>query len=162
MSDRALTERSGADPLGADPLIDPTELEAIVVEILDVLVINAGMDPDAPLAPEPGIEPGPLHGRIEVHAGTVAFLVIESDTRSCATLARCWGLSGPDGTTPEDAADALGELCNLVGATVKTVFDEESHVGIPEVVRGPAPGGAPHPVEIVHTTGRFAARFQAC
>ena len=154
MSDRAVTE-----PSTAATLIDPGELEAIVVEILDALVINAGMDPDVPLAPEPGIEPTPAHGRIEVHAGTEAQLVIESDMRACATMARCWSLSGPDGVTAEDAADALGELCNLVGATVKTVFDEESHVGIPEVIPGLAPDEGPDPVEIVHATGRFTARF---
>lgn len=147
------------DQAVANPLIDAQELEAILIEVLDALVMNAGMDLDAPLPPEPGIGADPIHGTIVVHAETEARLVIESDARACATLARCWGLIGPDGAKADDARDALGELCNLVGATVKTVFDEESHVGIPAVADGPAPAWEPEPVEVLHATGNFVARF---
>lgn len=147
------------DSAVANPLIDAEELEAIIHEVLDALVINAGGDLDAPIPPEAGVDAEPIHGTIIVHAETEARLVIESDAQACATLARCWGLIGPDGATIDDARDALGELCNLVGATVKTVFDEESHVGIPVVATGPAPAWDPEPVEVFHPTGSFVARF---
>lgn len=149
MTEQALTE----------PLIDSEELEAIIREVLDALVVNAGMDPEGPLPPEPGVDPGPMHGIIPVEASTEARLVIECDTRVCAGLARCWGLIGPDGASLDDARDALGELCNLVGATVKTVFAEESSVGIPDVIQGPAPAWDPEVVEVLHGAGRFVAQF---
>jgi hypothetical protein len=154
MSDQAVTPLTGQEPL-----IDPVELEAIVREVLDALVTNGGLDLAAPIPPEPGVDHSPLHGTILVHAQAEAMLVLESDTVACATLARCWGLIGPDGASAVDAADALGELCNLVGATVKSVFDEESHVGIPAVADGPGPAWDPDPVEVDHATGRFVARF---
>ena len=66
-------------------------------------------------------------------------------------------LVGPDGATFEDARDALGELTNLVGGTVKTVLSEESFVGIPEVTVGT--NNASRPVHIDHGLGRFAVQF---
>ena len=140
------------------PLIDPMELEAIITEVLDALVVNAGIDLETPIPPEQGIDPSPLSGQIVVHADTDARLTIDSDARACATLARCWGLIGPGGATTQDALDALGELCNLIGATVKTVFDEESHVGIPETTEGSTDWAA-EAVDVVHPTGTFTARF---
>ncbi|MEM9563894.1 MAG: chemotaxis protein CheX [Actinomycetota bacterium] len=157
MTDQALTPGAVSDH--AEPLIDPMELEAIIVEVLDALVMNAGMDLDTPIPDEPGVDASPIHGTIVVHADTEAMLVIETDAQVCAKLARCWGLIGDDGATTQDATDALGELCNLVGATVKTVFEEESHVGIPEVVNGPAPAWDVEDVPVFHATGQFTARF---
>ncbi len=145
--------------LSHGPLIDPMELEAIISEVLDALVMNAGIDLEAPIPPEPGVEATPLHGKIVIHADTEALLVVDADAQACAKLARCWGLIGPDGASQEDASDALGELCNLVGATVKTVFDEESHVGIPEVGEGQAPAWDVDEVTVFHATGQFTARF---
>ncbi len=157
MTDQALNP--GAVNDGAESLVDPMELEAIVVEVLDALVINAGMDVDTPIPNEPGVDASPLHGTILVHADTRAELVIETDAQACAKLARCWGLIGDEGATEQDALDALGELCNIVGATAKTVFEEESHVGIPEVADGPAPAWDVAAVPVFHVTGRFTVWF---
>lgn len=154
-----MTDQAATPDAPTGTIIDPTELEAIVVELLDALVTNAGMDLEATIPPETGIDPTPLTGTILVHADTEAKLVIETDAQACARLARCWGLIGPDGATIEDATDALGELCNLVGATVKTVFDEESHVGIPEVTDGIGPGWEAEETTVRHPTGVFVARF---
>ena len=141
------------------PLIDETELEAIVNEVLDALVVNAGMDLDSPIPPEPGVEAVPLTGSITVHADIEARLVVDTDAQAGARLARCWGLVGPEGATKEDAIDVIGELCNLVGATVKTVFEEESHVGIPEVADGSGPIWESREVTVHHPVGDFVARF---
>lgn len=154
MTDQAVTPDA---PTG--PIIDPMELEAIFVEVLDALVMNAGMDLDAPIPSEPGVDATPITGTIVVHADIEAKLVVDTDTQTCARLARFWGLIGPDGATKEDTWDALGELCNLVGATVKTVFDEESHVGIPEVSDGTGPVWESDEATIHHATGVFVARF---
>ncbi len=154
MTDQAVTPEA---PTG--PIIDPMELEAIFVEVLDALVMNAGGNLDAPIPPEPGVDATPMTGTIVVHADTEAKLVVDTDAQTCARLARFWGLVGPDGATREDASDALGELCNLVGATVKTVFDEESHVGIPEVSDGIGPAWESDEATIHHPTGVFVARF---
>lgn len=149
MSDQAVSQ---------EPLIDPMELEAIIAEVLDALVMNAGMDLDAPIPPVAGVEATAVTGKIVVHADSEARLTIDSDAQACAKLASCWGLIGPDGATTQDALDALGELCNLVGATVKTVFDEESHVGIPETAEGSSDWQAEE-VTVFHATGSFTARF---
>lgn len=154
MTDQAVTPDA---PTG--PIIDPVELEAIVREVLDALVTNAGMDPEAPIPPEPVIDPTPMTGTILVHADREAKLIVDTDAQACAKLARCWGLVGPDGASAEDVADALGELCNLVGATVKTVFDEESHVGIPEVAQGTGPVWEADEATVHHATGVFVTRF---
>ena len=128
MTDQTVSPTPDAETPGlamaSETLIDEAELEAIVTEVLDALVMNAGLDLGEPFPPEHGLEKAPIHGTIVVHADTEACLVIESDTVACAALARCWGLVGPGGATLPDAQDALGELCNLIGATVKTVFDE--------------------------------------
>lgn len=154
MTDQAVTHDAGTSPL-----IDPIELEAIFAEILDALVMNAGMDLDAPIPPEPGVDAEPLTGTIPIHAGVEAQMVVDTDAQACARLARCWGLIGPEGATNEDAADALGELCNLVGATVKSVFDEESYVGIPEVRTGTGAVWPSQEATIRHPTGVFVARL---
>lgn len=163
MTDQAVTPDTlspdSAAPGGNEPLIDPMELEAIFLEVLDALVMNAGLDLEAPIPPEPGIEATPITGKIVVHADVEARLVVDTDAQACAKLARFWSLVGDDGATAEDAADALGELCNLVGATVKTVFAEESHVGIPSVTEGTGPVWESEEVTIHHTTGVFVARF---
>jgi len=165
MTDQTVSPTPDAETPGlamaSETLIDEAELEAIVTEVLDALVMNAGLDLGEPFPPEHGLEKAPIHGTIVVHADTEACLVIESDTVACAALARCWGLVGPGGATLPDAQDALGELCNLIGATVKTVFDEESYVGIPEVADGRASTQGPEPIEVLHSTGVFAARFGA-
>lgn len=145
---------------GADePLIDPMELEAIFVEVLDALLMNAGMDVEAPIPPEPGVEATPMTGKIIINADTKALLVVDTDAQACAKLARLWGLVGDEGATAEDASDALGELCNLVGATVKTVFVEESHVGIPEVSEGTGPVWESVEATVHHAAGVFVARL---
>lgn len=154
-----MTDQAVNPGAGTGPLIDPTELAAIVTEILDVLVVNAGLELATPMPPEPGVEPTPLTSSIAVHADSEACLVIDTDAETGARLARCWGLVGPDGATRDDATDALGELCNLVGATVKSVFDEESHVGIPEVADGTGRVWDAVEATIEHTTGVFVARF---
>ncbi len=154
-----MTDQAVTPDATTGPLIDPMELEAIFVEVLDALVMNAGMDLEAPIPPEPGIEATPITGTIIVHADTEAKLVVDTDAQTCARLARFWGLIGPDGATKEDTCDALGELCNLVGATVKTVFDEESHVGIPEVSDGTGPVWESEEATVHHSTGVFVARF---
>lgn len=143
----------------AGSLIDPMELEEIITEVLDALMMNAGMDLEAPVPPEPGVEATPLSGEILIHADTEARLVIDTDAQVCAVLARFWEMVGPEGVSPEDTGDALGELCNLVGATVKTVFEEESHVGIPSVTHGPGPEWDAEAIQIWHAVGKFTARF---
>ncbi len=141
------------------PLLDEMELEAIVGEVLDALLFGAGLDPDAPVPPETGLDLAPLTGSIAINADAQAKLVIESDTHACATLARCWGLIGDDGATITDAKDALGELCNLIGATAKTVFEEESFVGIPEVIEDKGPEWDIPALNVHHVMGTFRIRY---
>ncbi|MEL6985047.1 MAG: hypothetical protein AAFO29_21630, partial [Actinomycetota bacterium] len=96
MTDQAVTPDTltteGVD--ASEPLIDPMELDAIFAEVLDALVMNAGMDLEAPIPDEPGVEPTPLTGKIVVNADTKARLVVDTDAQACAKLARFWGLVG--------------------------------------------------------------------
>lgn len=143
----------------AAPLLDEEEIIAVVTELLDMLAMNAGIDLDPGPPPSGG---SPLTATTTINAqdgvGTTGRLTIETDSTACGALAACWGLVGPDGATMQDAKDALGELTNLVGGTIKTVLAEESFVGIPEVAEGTSQAVC-RPVPVDHGLGRFVVQF---
>jgi hypothetical protein len=143
------------------PLLDTEELIAIVTELLDALMMNANTDID----PSIGMTGG--SGNHNAFTGTVTInngdspgrLTIDTDQSTCETLARCWGLVGPEGPTHDDALDALAEFVNVVGGTVKSAFEEETFVGIPEVSEGIGELPAMDPAEVFHALGQFHVRF---
>jgi hypothetical protein len=140
-----------------EPLLDSEELVAIVEELLDALLYNAGFEAEE-VAMRPSAGTGPLTGTIAINSDPVAKLIVATDYRACSALAHCWGLVEGDVPTEQDARDALGELANLIGGQVKTAFEEETWVGIPEVADG-EPGTAAEVAEVFHPLGRFGLQF---
>jgi chemotaxis protein CheX len=135
-------------------LVSPEDFELITTDICTTYVSAEAVV----LPAEPGSSPGADHrAHVDLFGGVAAQVVVECDSASAADLTRrMFDLSPADPVTPDEIADALGEIANIVGGNVKSLAPSESHLSLPQV-DSPASARAEHSVcrvEVIWETGR--------
>jgi CheY-specific phosphatase CheX len=87
---------------------------------------------------------GSWHGEVRLHCDRDA---------ACAMAAAMFGMP-PEELDPGEVRDAVGELTNMTGGSIKALLPGESMLGLPTVVEG-----ADHHVQVAGTRLLIGARF---
>jgi len=138
------------------------ELSEAITEVLDML---AEASPHA--GRRVGVSETSLEVEIDILSTPPTKLTIGSDLMSCLRLADMWQLTSDDEASRLlDAQDAFCEFANLAGGAVKSIFSEESSLGIPTVRILPAESKAHGSADcenhdlIRHAVGNFTAQLR--
>jgi chemotaxis protein CheX len=76
---------------------------------------------------------------VVIFGDVCAQVAVECDAESAADLARrMFDLAPDEPVSPDDVADALGEIANVVGGNVKSLSPLPANLGLPQV-QTPAP-----------------------
>lgn len=122
--------------------IDVDEVRCSVEEVLDALAETMPVLLEAPPTADPSAAGATYRGSIAIIGDQPATAHVTVNGSTCIKLALGWSMvEGDDGPTLEDATDAMGEFVNIVGGSVKAIFDAESSLGLPEVEVIPAQAG---------------------
>jgi chemotaxis protein CheX len=105
-------------------------LQAATSDVL-ALTIGERMEPAAG-APENGS----LSAAVPLVGPHRASLVVTCSVDFARALAAAMFDMASTDLSPEDVNDALGELTNMIGGSVKTLLDGEWRLGLPEVQEG--------------------------
>lgn len=138
--------------------IDEQSVNESVIEVLDAL-----LEAMPTLAGEPRPPTGTtLQGTIDVLCDAPARIHLRTAEATGLKLAEAWHLVGQDGPQAEDAIDAVSELTNLVGGSIKILFEQESSLGIPSVTSFEgAPEPDDHPwIDVFHDSGHFQLQLR--
>jgi chemotaxis protein CheX len=82
-------------------------------------------------------------GYVDISGGWHGRVVVETTDDGAVAIASSMFDAAPDTLGPADLADAVGELANIVGGSVKSCIDGESRLSLPAIERL-------EPVEIHH------------
>ena len=120
-----------------------------------------------PLPPEtdPALAETTFVGTIDIIGDEPATATITVEGTTCGHLAVGWGLVEGSAPSIEDAADAMSEFVNIVGGSIKTIFDTESSLGLPSVGKSNEPVGAgaddPDTTIVHHVVGSIQVHVKA-
>lgn len=127
-----------------DPLpVTEQQVASIVGEVWDAYL---GLRVEAaPAGPAPG-EPA-MTGRVGISGAWQGSVELRCTTEHATAAAEAMFAAEPGTLEPAEVADAMGELTNVVGGTIKSLLPEPSSLSIPLVSDGTsAPQPAAHPV----------------
>jgi hypothetical protein len=79
-------------------------------------------------------------GYVDISGGWHGRVVVETTDDGAVAIASSMFDAEPDTLGPADLADAVGELANIVGGSVKSCIDGESRLSLPATVRTDAEG----------------------
>jgi hypothetical protein len=140
-------------------LIDENEVHDSVEETLDALVETMPVLLEA----SPAVSAdSTLSATIAISGEQPATVTVRAGLDTCARLAVGWALAGPDDPSISDAVDAMGEFANIIGGSVKSIFECESSLGLPavEVLEAASgPGDWADLLVVDHRVGRIGIRI---
>jgi chemotaxis protein CheX len=103
--------------------------------------------PEVEESPEPMPDTADVTASIGVAGAWNGLTVIRCGLRAAGEIAGAMLDVEPASATPDDCADALGELVNILAGNVKSLLPKPSHLSLPQVVVGRAkvvwPGTTP-------------------
>jgi chemotaxis protein CheX len=136
-----------------------TDVQAVVEQVWSSFLGEA--EPLLPVASEPGAPfagEGAWSAAVSVSGGWDATVTVELAGSVALSLTRTMlGLDEAEEVVDADAADAVGELVNMVGGNIKSLMPGPSVLSLPAVAAGRAahPSGA---VEVSRFDGVWAGQ----
>lgn len=97
---------------------------------------------EAPLLPRQPGQPGPAPGArtftgcVQITGAWEGAVTVHCSEELAKVLTAAMFLVDREDTTPEEVADALGELANMVGGNVKALLPEPCRISLPAVADG--------------------------
>ena len=98
--------------------------------------------PDVLVEGPPAAVEGPVtQASVTIRGGWAGVVVLEMGSATAEEAARVMlDLDAADDAAPEEVADAVGELVNIIGGNVKSLLPSASTLGLPQVVGDAATG----------------------
>jgi chemotaxis protein CheX len=124
--------------------VTPQDLQVFGEEVLTAFLL----DHEAPGATQSDGDGGWVRASIAVTGGWSGHITLDVSRAGADVLARRMLLS--DEVSPDDVADAVGELVNVLGGNVKGLLLEESALGLPQVRMYDDPAPRRAAVEVCH------------
>jgi hypothetical protein len=127
-------------PLDQEPItgmLDAATVQAIADDVWTSLVGDGEVLVPLPV-PAPEVT---ISAWVQIHGPWRGAVVVTCDEATAEALTECLLRARPPAVIePEDVADALGELANVLGGNVKAALPGPSTLGLPET--GPTPPAA--------------------
>ena len=108
----------------------PAELKSMVDEIWSSLFEPAPTDSD-----DSDLGSNLVVGFVDISGGWLGRVAVETTNAGAIAIASSMLAAAPDTLGDEDLADAIGELANIVGGSVKSCVEGHSTLSLPSVER---------------------------
>jgi chemotaxis protein CheX len=82
-------------------------------------------------------QPSEVHSSVSITGSWTGHVVYASSSVAARKAAAAFMAVGVDEVSPEDVADVLGELANIVGGNVKAMLPPGATLSLPQVVLAP-------------------------
>jgi len=139
---------------GAAPGITSLDIVAVATEVwqhmlgLELVGLDAAA---APARTDPaGVTGEPMRATVLISGAFEGSVSLELSDRAARHVAGVMFGIEPYEITPEDAADAIGELANMVGGNLKMLVERPAKLSLPAVALGPDAAWAPPEHRLVH------------
>lgn len=123
--------------MSVEAAVNADDLAEMVEQVWVSYLDPEGINPLIPTDFEE--QPSDVHSSVSITGSWTGRIVYASSTVAAERAAAAFLAIGVDEVSPEDVADVLGELANIVGGNVKAMLPPGASLSLPRVVFAPYP-----------------------
>ena len=121
--------------MSVDVVVNENDLAEMVEQVWGSYLDPEGISPLIPT--HDANQPSAVHSSVSITGSWSGHVVYASSTVAARRAAAAFLAMEPDEVSPEDLADVLGELANIVGGNVKAMLPAGAMLSLPQVVLAP-------------------------
>jgi len=121
--------------MSVEVAVNANDLAELVEQVWVSYLDPEGIDPLIPTDFEE--QPSDVHSSVSITGSWTGRIVYASSTVAAKRAAAAFLAMSVDAVSPEDVADVLGELANIVGGNVKAMLPPGASLSLPQVVLAP-------------------------
>jgi chemotaxis protein CheX len=121
--------------MSVEAVVNEGDLAEMVEQVWVSYLDPEGINPLIPTGDES--QPSDVHSSVSISGSWTGHVVYASSEAAARKAAAAFLAMGEDEVSPEDIADVLGELANIVGGNVKAMLPQGALLSLPQVVLAP-------------------------